>query len=81
VLCLFLAGKTVWFIYFGVGAFGVTQTLSEIASVSLTAYFDKITVKYYCAGTGFGYFFGPLYYTGNVLITHSQIKCGIRPVA
>jgi hypothetical protein len=61
-----LLGGTVWFKFLGIGLFGVTASLSEVTGVSLTAYFDTMTVKVYCVGTGFGFAFGPLYYTGKL---------------
>jgi len=38
--------------------------IAETSFLSLTAFYDKIAIKMYCGGTGMGYFFGPLYYTG-----------------
>ncbi|XP_031560343.1 protein BTN1-like isoform X1 [Actinia tenebrosa] len=79
-LLALLLGNSVWFKYLSVVLCGVIQSLGEVTSVSLTAYFDKVTVKYYCLGTGFGYVIGPLYYTAMTSWLHISSYISISAI-
>lgn len=54
-------------ISFGVG-------LGEMSILSLTAFYQQVTVGAYAAGTGFGYVCGPLYYTGKTFRFLAQLS-------
>ena len=72
VTCLLLAKTRIWLKYLGIGLIGSGSAILAVTGLSLTAYFDKITISSYCAGTGVGMVFGPLYVTGT---RHSNVLC------
>ena len=59
-----LAKKVEWKLL-GVCLTSVGMGLGEMSILSLTAFYQQITISAYAAGTGFGYVCGPLYYTGK----------------
>jgi len=66
LMCLLMSGNRVWLKYLSIGLTTAADSITDLTSVSLTAYFDKITVTAYCAGTGIACVFGPLYYIGII---------------
>ena len=75
--CLWLAGTRVWLTYLSIGMLGSGTAIFDVTGLSLTAYFDKITISSYCAGTGVAMVFGPLYVTGT---RHSNVLCVLWPI-
>ena len=43
--------------------------IGEISFFTLTAYYEKVTVSAYSAGTGTGFILGPLYYIGKSVLS------------
>lgn len=73
IYALFTAGlfiivyaKEVYLKLVGICTTSLGAGIGEVSFFTLTAYYEKVTVAAYSAGTGSGFILGPLYYTGRV---------------
>ena len=73
IYALFTAGlfiivyaKEVYLKLVGICTTSLGAGIGEVSFFTLTAYYEKVTVAAYSAGTGSGFILGPLYYTGKV---------------
>ncbi|XP_068739936.1 uncharacterized protein [Montipora capricornis] len=71
IYALFTAGlfiivyaKEVYLKLVGICTTSLGAGIGEVSFFTLTAYYEKVTVAAYSAGTGSGFILGPLYYTG-----------------
>ena len=64
-LFIIVYAKEVYLKLVGICTTSLGAGIGEVSFFTLTAYFEKVTVAAYSAGTGSGFILGPLYYTGK----------------
>ena len=65
-LFIIVYAKEVYLKLVGICTTSLGAGIGEVSFFTLTAYYEKVTVAAYSAGTGSGFILGPLYYTGKV---------------
>lgn len=65
-LFIIVYAKEVYLKLVGICTTSLGAGIGEVSFFTLTAYYEKVTVAAYSAGTGSGFILGPLYYTGEV---------------
>jgi len=63
-LFIIVYAKEVYLKLVGICTTSLGAGIGEVSFFTLTAYYEKVTVAAYSAGTGSGFILGPLYYTG-----------------
>ncbi|KAJ7385232.1 battenin CLN3 protein [Desmophyllum pertusum] len=63
-LFIIVYAKEVYLKLLGICTTSLGAGIGEVSFFTLTAYYEKVTVAAYSAGTGSGFILGPLYYTG-----------------
>ena len=69
-LFIIVYAKEVYLKLVGICTTSLGAGIGEVSFFTLTAYYEKVTVAAYSAGTGSGFILGPLYYTGKALMWH-----------
>lgn len=64
-LFIIVYAKEVYLKLVGICTTSLGAGIGEVSFFTLTAYYEKVTVAAYSAGTGSGFILGPLYYTGK----------------
>ena len=64
-LFIIVYAKEVYLKLVGICTTSLGAGIGEVSFFTLTAYYEKVTVAAYSAGTGAGFILGPLYYTGT----------------
>lgn len=67
-LFIIVYAKEVYLKLVGICTTSLGAGIGEVSFFTLTAYYEKVTVAAYSAGTGSGFILGPLYYTGKALM-------------
>ncbi|XP_020908495.2 battenin-like [Exaiptasia diaphana] len=75
--CLFISVSPIWLKYLGIALLGVLDNTAGATGVCLTGYFENSTTKAFFMGSGFGYIFGPIYYTAMTSWFHVSYKIAI----